>query len=340
MYELLSQLAPGTPLRLGIERILQQRKGALMILGHDQRVDMVCRGGFRLENCEFTPARLAELAKMDGGLVLADSLSEIVAANVHFTPDIDLPTDETGARHRTAQQLARQLGKPVVAVSELRFVATVFHDGQKVELEPPTEIAARVNQEMFSLDRLRRRLDDRVQYLSHLEVTGLSTYRVVTEVISQAELIRRVGMSVEMKTITMGGEGRLVSLQLSDLMRGVTDLREMTIHDYIRLRRRVNAVAKQLEELSDHDLSVLQRVGRVLGFRELDEAVQPRGFRVLSQAGRLPASVRDEVVRYFRGDFQKMLQAPASQFERVEGVGSTRAAWLHRYLTRHRIDIS
>ena len=57
-----------------------------------------------------------------------------MAAAVHFVPDGSIPTDETGARHRTAERMAAQTGKPVVAVSEGRRVATLFYGGQKIEL--------------------------------------------------------------------------------------------------------------------------------------------------------------------------------------------------------------
>jgi len=334
MLELLSRLAPGTPLRQGLERILQQSKGALIVLGSGPEVEEISSGGFRLEHSPFTPARLAELAKMDGGIVLDEEQSQIVAANVHFVPRNDIPTDETGARHRTAERIAVQTGLPVVAVSELRRVATVFHAGQKIELASPTVVAAKVNQELQALDRLRRRLDEAERHLTHLEVTGLSTYRSVVEVVQRAELVRRVGAAIERETVTLGDEGRLAWLQLSDLMRGVDHMREITLRDYVRPRReRVLASAlAELEELSDADLEDPAKVGKALGFPELDDEVQPRGYRLLSKVGRLPETVRDDVVRHFRGDFRRMLRASVAQFEKVEGVGPARARQLRRHL--------
>ena len=117
-------------MRRALERIIQQGKGGLVVLGHGPEVDEASSGGFALRSSSFTPARLAELSKMDGGIVLDDSLNRIVSAAVHFIPDGSIDTDETGARHRTAERLAVQTGKAVIAVSEGRHIATLFYNGQ------------------------------------------------------------------------------------------------------------------------------------------------------------------------------------------------------------------
>ena len=236
--------------------------------------------------------------------------------------------------HRTAERVAIQTGRPVVAVSELRRVATVFYAGQKIELASPTVVAAKVNQELQALDRLRRRLDEAERRLTHLEVTGLATYRTVVEVVQRAELVGRVGAAIERETVTLGDEGRLAWLQLIDLVRGVEHMREVTLRDYVKPRRErvLQAALDHLQELSDAELEDPVKVGKALGFPELDDEVQPRGYRLLAKVGRLPESVRDEVIRHFRGDFGRMLRASVEQFERVEGVGRTRATQLRRYL--------
>lgn len=184
-------------MRQALERVIQGNKGALIVLGWSPEVEEASSGGFKLDGALFTPARLAELAKMDGGIILDDDLTRILYANVHFVPDGTIPTDETGARHRTADRMAIQTKKPVVAVSEGRKVVTLYYDGQKVQLDRPTEVAARVNQELQTLDRLRRRLDDAENRLTMLEVTGLATYRPVITLLQRAELVRRVGVFIE-----------------------------------------------------------------------------------------------------------------------------------------------
>ena len=117
LYGALRLVAPGTPLREGIDRILQAKMGALIVVGDGPEVLDICSGGFLLD-AEFTPQRLSELAKMDGAIILAADGSRVARANVHLVPDPDIPTRETGTRHRTAERVARQIDVPVITVSE------------------------------------------------------------------------------------------------------------------------------------------------------------------------------------------------------------------------------
>jgi diadenylate cyclase len=335
IIETLERLAPGTPMRRALERIIQQGKGGLVVLGNGSAVAAASSGGFHLKRAVFTPARLAELSKMDGGIILDDSWAIITEAGVHFVPDGSIPTDETGARHRTAERMAAQTGKPVVAVSEGRRVATLFYAGQKIELATPTEVTAHVNQELQSLDRLRNRLNESEARLTRLEVTTLATYRPAVTVLQRAELVDRVGEVVGGRALTLGEEGRIVALQLNDLMSGVDFTKKIILQDYIKPLRG-NAVARaigRLEGLTGTELEDPALVGRELGFPDLDDPVEPRGYRILAQVGRLPDSVRDDIVRHF-GSVSKLLQASAGELTEVEGVGETRAGQLRGYFDR------
>jgi diadenylate cyclase len=322
-------------MRIALERIIQQGKGGLVVLGHNQSVTAASSGGFRLNNASFTSARLAELSKMDGGIILDNSWGTILDANVHFTPDGSIPTDETGARHRTAERLARETGVPVVAVSEGRRVATLFYGEQKIELASPTEVAAYVNQELQSLERLRSRLDEAESRLSRLEVTGLATFRAVVTVVQRAELVSRLGIVIRDRTRTLGDEGRLATLQLNDILTGVRATEEVVLQDYLKPLRvgTVDRALGRLAELSGPDLEDATRVAKELGFSDLDDPADARGHRILSQVGRLPDSVREDIVRHF-GSVTKLLHASESQLISVEGVGETRARQLSSFLRR------
>src|SRR5512135_3376848 len=112
----LEKIAPGMPLREGLERILRAQTGALVVLGESPVVQQVSSSGFSIDE-DFTPQRLSELAKMDGAIIVSADASKIVRANVHLVPDPSIPTLESGTRHRTAERVARQTNFPVVAVS-------------------------------------------------------------------------------------------------------------------------------------------------------------------------------------------------------------------------------
>lgn len=335
--ETLERLAPGTEMRYALERIIQQGKGGLVVLGMNAKVRAASSGGFQLESASFTPAKLAELSKMDGGVVLDDDWESILAANVHFIPDGSIDTDETGARHRTAERLARETETPVVAVSEGRRVATIFYGEHKIELATPTEVAAYVNQELQSLERLRSRLDEAENRLSRLEVTGLASYRAVVTVIQRAEMVQRLGAVIRDRTRTLGDEGRIATLQLNDLLAGVRDSKKLVLQDYVKPLRSgaVDRAVDKLSKLSGQDLEDPHRVAKELGFSDLDDPAEARGHRLLSQVGRLPDHVREDIVRHF-GSVTRLLRASEAQLIDVEGVGDTRAKQLLSFI--HRLE--
>ena len=116
LLEVLRQVAPGTPLRPGLEADPQgQHRGADRARLAPQ-VEALFTGGFQID-VPFTAQRLSELAKMDGAMVLDETASRILWANVHLMPDPAIPTVETGTRHHTAERVARQAAVPVISVS-------------------------------------------------------------------------------------------------------------------------------------------------------------------------------------------------------------------------------
>jgi diadenylate cyclase len=133
----------------------------------------------------------------------------------------------------------------------------------------------------------------------------------------------------------MGEDARIVHLQLNDLLSGVERTMRLVLQDYVRPLR-VGAVDRGLTTIGQVGPSGLDdavALGRELGFPVLDDPVDARGHRVLSQVGRLPDSVREDIVRYF-GSVTKLLRASEDQLTVVEGVGGTRAAQLRAFFDR------
>jgi diadenylate cyclase len=177
----------------------------------------------------------------------------------------------------------------VVAVSEGRRTASVYVDDTKVELRSPTMVAAKVNQDLQTLDRLRRRLDEAENGLTALEVSELVTYRAVVTLLQRAELVRRVGLEIERQAISLGDEGRLAYIQLDDMVRGVEFLRDVTLRDYLPTRRK-SSLVKATEALSALEESDLDdpcgSPGRSASTTSTPP-VTPRGYRLLSKVARL-----------------------------------------------------
>ena len=96
-------VAPGTPLREGLENVLRAKTGALIVIGDSEDVRSMIDGGFAI-NVDFSPAYLYELCKMDGAIVLSTDSKKILYANTQIMTDPSIYSAETGTRHRTAER--------------------------------------------------------------------------------------------------------------------------------------------------------------------------------------------------------------------------------------------
>ncbi|MDQ1615602.1 MAG: diadenylate cyclase, partial [Actinomycetota bacterium] len=216
----LAAVAPGTGLRDGLERILRGGTGALIVLGYDRSVEALCTGGFVLD-IEFSSTRLRELAKMDGAIVVDRDCTRILRAAVQMVPDPAIPTDESGTRHRTADRVNKQTALPVISVSQSMSIVAIYVEGQRYVLEDSTQILSRANQALATLERYKLRLDEVAGTLSALEIEDLVTVRDAMVVLQRLEMVRRIAAEIEGYVVELGTDGRLLILQLDELMAGV-----------------------------------------------------------------------------------------------------------------------
>jgi diadenylate cyclase len=335
----LRAVAPGTPLRDGLERILRGRTGALIVLGYDRVVEEMCSGGFVLD-VEFSATRLRELAKMDGAIVLDQALRRILRAAVQLLPDASIATSESGTRHRTAERAAKQTGLPVISVSQSMRMVAVYAGHQRYVLEDPDVILSRANQALATLERYKARLDEVSGTLSALEIEDLVTVRDVVAVVQRLEMVRRISTEIAGYVAELGTDGRLLALQLDELIGGIGPEREMVVRDYADDREagRLDTVLEALGRLDSTQLIELPTIARVLGIGgtsgdALDSAVGPRGFRLLSKVPRLPNAVVDGLVAHF-GSLQRILAAGIDDLQVVDGVGAQRARAVRDGLSR------
>lgn len=332
-HEVLRRFAPGTPLRVAVELIHSQGTGALILIGSGNALEELCSGGFYLDDASFTAQRVAELSKMDGGIVIDDERNLITRANVHFIPDPAIETNETGTRFRTAERLAVQTGTDVLAVSEEGWRrAIVYRNGQRYELSRPSDLLAEANNSLNSLERLRRRLQSAEDRLTRAEVDDVVVVRDVLTVLARATLVSRMYADIEQTLIALGGEAGLIKIQASDLAEGVPELAENVFADY-RKRSGKRSVFERLAGVATDELHDMTALAAALGFSDIEEGLEPRGLRALSRVPRLPDPVRQSLVGHFRG-FQRMLHAAVGDFERAEGVGRARAQQLRRFFDR------
>ena len=333
----LSSVAPGTALREGLERILRGRTGALIVLGQDRLIDSISTGGFTFD-VPFTATGLRELAKMDGAIILDSSASRIVRAAVHLMPDQSIPTTESGTRHRTAERVARQSGVPVISVSASMHMIAVYLNDDRYVLEDATAVVGRANQALQTLERYRTRLDEVSDALSALEIEDLVTIRDVAAVAQRLEMVRRIADEIETYVLELGSEGRLLSLQLNELIGGVDAERSRIVRDYLPTGSE-ELIPEILESLAELDSEAVLDLGRVAAALQigdthtLDSSVSPHGYRLLARIPRLPATVVERLIVHF-GTLQRLLAASLDDLQAVEGVGDLRARGVRDGLSR------
>ncbi|AUN39122.1 DNA integrity scanning protein DisA [Tsukamurella tyrosinosolvens] len=330
------RVAPGTPLRDGIERILRGRTGALIVLGYDDAVEGICDGGFHLD-VEFAPTRLRELAKMDGAVVLSTDGSRIVRANVQLVPDPAIPTQESGTRHRSAERAAIQTGYPVISVSASMSIVHAYVGGVRHLVDDAAPILSRANLAIATLERYAHRLDEVLAQLSRAEIEDVVTVREVAHVVQRLELVRRLAVEIEQHVLELGTSGRQIALQLEDLLGESISLREPVLRDYLGDDDTVDAAVVRIDALTDADLLAATTIAAALGFsgtvEAQDEPVSPRGHRLLGSIPRLRATQVEALVGTF-GSLQTLLAASAADLQAVPGIGSDGARQAREGLSR------
>ncbi len=338
MLEILRSMAPGTPLREGLENILRARTGALIVVGDSQEVLGTLDGGF-LINKEYSPAHIYELAKMDGAIVISKDHKKILYANSQLIPDSSIPTEETGTRHRTAERMAKQTGEVVVCISQRRNIITVYKGSRKYILRDTPTILTRANQALQTLEKYKAVLDSAMNNLSVLEFEDIVTLDDVAFVIQRTEMFMRVVAEIDRYTCELGNEGRLISMQMEELLANIEQDGLMVVEDYMTEENSKTAeeMQRQIRLFNYEELMNLTAICRVLGYcggvSSLDINVSPKGYRIMSKVPRLPMPVMKNLVNTFF-NFKGILRASIEELDDVEGIGEVRARTIKEGIKR------
>jgi diadenylate cyclase len=334
----LAQVAPGTPLRSGIDDIIRAQHGALLVVGEPSELAFLFSGGMRLD-LPLTPQLVYELAKMDGAIIVNSDLTKLVYANVQLMPDPTIASNETGTRHRTAERVAKQTGALVVSISQQRETVTVFVGDLRYQLGEISDVLARTNQALATLETYRTRLDQGLTRLTALEFQSAVMLDDVLVVLQRAEMTTRMAEEIERNCVELGEEARLIRMQLDELMEDVPREKTAVVYDYELSGDPANAAAAldRLASLPHEQLVEFERIAVLLGYpldaNPLDFTVSPRGYRVLGQIPRLPEAIVRQVVRDFES-FDAVVRASQRDLEAVDGVGAVRAREIREGLRR------
>lgn len=337
IIETLKLLAPGTPLREGLENILKANTGALIVIADSHAVMNILDGGFHLD-IDFSPAYIYELGKMDGAIILSSDARKILYANGQLIPDPSIHSKETGIRHRIAEQVAKETGEIVIAISQRRNIITLYKGHQRYVIQETSRILARANQAIQTLEKYKISLNKAMARLTALEFEDLVTVHDVAMVLQRTEMVMRIANEIEKFIYELGNEGRLVSMQLEELVDNVEEDGRYVIYDYNNPSEIDHkSVEKSIRSLSSEELLNLTNISKAFGYsnsiNSLDLAISSLGYRILAKIPRLPLSVINNLVKEFNG-FQNILRASTDKLDDVEGIGEIRARAIREGLRR------
>ncbi len=337
ILEILKLVAPGTELREGLENILKAKTGALIVVSDSEDILKIADGGFKIDE-EFTSTNIYELAKMDGAIILSSDLKRIIRANVQLNPDFSISTRETGTRHKTAERVAKQSGELVISISERRGIITLFKGNFRYVINDTQSVLMRANQTLQALEKYKTVFDNMLSILSEHEFDDIVTLDTVINCIYRSEIIMRMETDVKRSIIELGDEGRIVNMQLEELMANVEDEEKLIIQDYnINKEISTQSVLEEIRKIDKKNLIVSEKIVKLLGYEVssdiLDTNVSPKGYRILSKVPKMPSSIIEKTVEAF-GSLQHICSASIDELDDVEGIGEIRARIINQSLKR------
>lgn len=327
LVQILKLIAPGTALREGLENILKARTGALIVISDSPEVMKIADGGFKIDE-EYSPAKIYELAKMDGAIVLSKDAKRILLANTQLVPDSGIVTTETGTRHRSGERVAKQTNELVISISQRRTLITLYKGDIRYVVQESSKVLTKANQALQTLEKYKNVFDDSIHTLNEFEFDDIVTLENVAKTLQRAELCMRVVAEVNRYILELGEDGRLVEMQLAELSKDLESEEKLLIKDYIKDENRVADVIETISELSHNGLMDRNLISKLLGYMtegSLDDIeVSPKGYRILSKIPKTPMNIIENMLKTF-GSFQHIIRATTEELDDVDGIGEVRA---------------
>ena len=143
---------------------------------------------------------------------------------------------------------------------------------------------------------------------------------------------------IEKQIAELGEDGRLVDMQLEQLMGGIEKEEELIIKDYSIIEDKTSGeILEEISNLSYEELLKDQNIAKILGydiFSDFDEAyVYTRGYRILNKIPRMPSNIVENLTQSFKS-LQHIIDASIEELDNVEGIGEVRARNIKTSLKR------
>jgi len=277
---------------------------------------------------------------MDGAIIISKDLKRILLANTQIIPSSKITTEETGTRHRTAERTAKQTGELVISISQRRNIITIFKENERYILEDTDVVLNKANQAIQTLERYKKVFDNKLNMLNEYEFNDIVTLENVLVAIQRAEMVMRIVEEIQRQIYELGSDGRLVRMQLEELIGGLEKEELLIIKDYLATTKRRQTPEKTLEKLQELEYEELNNenvIAKLLGYENFDNydevGVYTKGYRILNKIPRMPSNIVENLVNSFKS-FQHILAADIEQLDEVEGIGEVRARTIKQALKR------
>jgi diadenylate cyclase len=310
--DILKKLSPGTGLRDGLNDIVKGNLGAIILVSNLNSLN-VFDGGFKV-NCGFSAKKLAELAKLDGGIVLSEDFKKILYVNTLFVPERGLISSETGTRHQAAERTAKQTGAIVIAVSERKGTITVYFEDSRYVLQNTEDLLRRTTETLQILEKQRGVFDELLINLNVLEITNLISIADICTILQRLEMIRKMAKIINEYIVELGKEGIIVRMRMREVIQDIDKKRELIINDYLQNPGRVKQF---FDNLSFDKLLDSENLAYLLFNSSSEVKIIPKGYRILSKTKLGDDEINNLVNNFINLD--KILNAEEIDLEKVLG---------------------
>src|SRR5665647_401691 len=157
-------------------------------------------------------------------------------------------------------------------------------------------------------------------------------------------MVTKVVKEINRYISELGVEGRLISMQMEELVASTEDEWLLVIQDYAMTMGEITPadILNIIRSWPAEDILDLAMISRALGYPNspgiLDQHVMPRGYRILDKIPRLPLPVIENMIKAF-GTLSSVLVATIEELDGVEGIGEVRARSIKEGLDRLREQV-
>ena len=151
----------------------------------------------------------------------------------------------------------------------------------------------------------------------------------------------RIADEIQRQIDELGEDGRLVKMQLDELIAGI-EKRRITYNKRLyctnkEKKRTPEKVLEEIAELSDEEIMRETTISKLLGYETFDNydevGVYTRGYRILNKIPRMPSNIVENLIMSFKS-FQHILAADIESLDEVDGIGEVRARTIKQALRR------